>query len=535
MRRMAPLTPATALIWRQWRETRVALRMAFAVNAAMAVALVPMQLSGNWMPAEELAETVRYIWTLSLFGGMLVVLFSHSEKRRITTALNREIFQMPVGTGVLAALLVGYRVFALIALTSATALCIAALTYYPAGGLGDGERIRWAGEAMTAEVFGAVLLSTLAAYAAFQAIEWTLRRFSHVLAWAAIFAPPLLINTVVDESWRGHPLVHGLTIAIGLPIALWAVRAERLGLWDRIRLRTEGRGRGAAMAPFRSPIAAQRWFEYRRAGCWLQRSALTGLAAAVGLTLYFAATDPRQAAASAMGPVEMYFVTAIAYVLLCALLSGIAATVLRYRDRQTGAAALSFTMPISTLNLARAGWLMTARTALLIVVAAVAAAAALPVYLSRLPGLDDAALPFTSFAAHGLLIAFAVWSLYQFGAGMFAAFGLLFLPMLPLFAILDETGMQTVLAVGYPIAVALLIAGGAVYAYRREGLSPRHAAAFAAALPLAAAACLVMLTIDRGGHSQTIAYSPSIWAFYTLAAAAPLAVAPAYLSWLRTQ
>ena len=244
-------SPATALLWEIWRRNR----MTIAVIVALTVA-------GRFLDAHEAERTslVDLMWMASfalLFG---VVGYTESPDSRGIGRFPARLFRLPVSTLQLVALPV------LTGIVAIELLYLLWLTPISRGG-------------MTSPAFVAVLLAAMTVL--YQAVLWTMARLGALRIVIVGAVAVVMIGVALLPSfpptpppwWRSEPVLAGIVGAIAILCFLGAWRhVARLrcgGVRSRGRLQVRAAPasvRARQRSAFRSPAAAQFWFEWRCGG-----------------------------------------------------------------------------------------------------------------------------------------------------------------------------------------------------------------------------------------------------------------------------
>lgn len=544
------MTPMTALFWRQWRETRVALIGGVGFALVMAASFAMAQATDNGVEPRELNLFAGFVAGFVAIGAGLAILFSHADGARLTSALTAQWLTLPVRGWKLAAALTFYRFTAFGAVVGLSLLILlGALTtdvYYDAPDLGTfGGILSPAGAAV-------FWFAAMGLFAVAQGVEWTLRLVSPFLAWAVyavVFGSFLWSAEAVVAGEVALLQAYAAAFHVGATLAFAGVIAQRRGLWNAFEAPAIMQPARAAKRPFRSPDAALRWLEWRIAGRWLLGSGLLVTAATFVLGPLWSWTRLRffqnaiddfqygQLLGTFRNAAGTTFQVSLMFAFLAAVLVGVCMAFVRRRTMGSGAGMCYAAAPVTTARLAKASFLSAVHVVACIVLAAAVAAgisAALTVSLSVDIYLDGKMYQ-EVIPSVAILFPLALFAAYLSAVFTMPVY---LTTLLIVLCVSLATGSDLVLDNGaFPVfspMAAAGIGGCAVYAFRHGHYGARGVIGLCAAAAAIALTLYLGFTVDNTWNEAN-ANASAAYAAACAAAIAPLAFWPAYLAWLRTR
>lgn len=545
------MTPMTALFWRQWRETRVALIGGAAFTLVLAASMGMMQATGTGIEPRELNLFAGFVAGFVAIGAGLSILFSHADGARLTSALTAQWLTLPVRGWKLAAALTFYRFTAFGAVVGLSLLILlGALTtdvYYDAPDLGTfGGILSPAGAAV-------FWFAAMGLFAVAQGVEWTLRLVSPFLAWAvyAVVFGSFLWSAEADLAWEAGLLqAYASAFHVGAALSFVGVIAQRRGLLNVLEAPGIVQPARAGKRPFRSPDAALRWLEWRIAGRWALGYSILATAAmfVIGPLMgwaelaFFSASFNDVELSQLLGASRtwsfMVFISSLYLALLAVISVGFYMTFVRRRTMQDGANLCYATAPVTTARLAKASFLSAVQLAACVLLGA-AIASGVSALLSAAVATEmyplDGRMYLAIMPGAALLLPLAIFAGYLSAAFTLPIYCLTLLIVLgaSLAAGSDLTLDDGAFPV-FSVMAAFGIGACAVYAFRHGHYGARGVIGMCAWAAIIASALYLGFTVGDV-WSETGANASAAYIAACAAAIAPLAFWPAYLAWLRTR
>ncbi|MEK7795122.1 MAG: hypothetical protein AAB353_11355 [Candidatus Hydrogenedentota bacterium] len=318
----------TALIWEQWRRTYLALIGVLALTV-MICTYVPWGIAHMTRPftLEMLRDSIE---VFVLWPGMLIclgmALLADSNEHGLRSRFPGHRFRLPMPNWVIVTTVFGYRLSAV----WASSVVIAFFSY----------RVKEVDESFL-YIAGVVA----AIYCVLQAAYWS----AGDQPIAKLLAATLLITALLAIATAGFTEIDVLSTGVRNALLFCAIAGSSLAASIMsVRLQRSGGSApawrffsyvGAPDRPFRDPVEAQQWFEWRAHGMWLPICAWGAIAA---ILVGFAALglkesdglDPARVWAYSAQTVPM---SAVAGLLTGAVAAGMIVAVAGKRPRWLGA------------------------------------------------------------------------------------------------------------------------------------------------------------------------------------------------------
>lgn len=324
------LSPFAALLWEEWRQTRLPL-LAGTALAALPLLNIAIQLWRNPLELHNKGATIEAVLSLLLCWQAAVLLFSGYGRNDMTMQFPRRLFALPVPSVALALTRLLYGI------------AVVTVTF---GGLG------WL-LSQSHEAFGpgySYALIAVSTLIYIESIAWSLGKRPLLAAGLGLllYLPLLGVCKGVMDNLPLPSLAAGLlvstpVVALFTALALYAVKTQRHGGGGHISTwRILGKANLDAVTAPQAPERALFGYEWRRRGRWVPAFGLLSFTLMMLLTVYASVRS-----------------SALFFVLLLGCVSGILAAglfliLVSERERVSGLQRFLATRAISTRKLGHA-------------------------------------------------------------------------------------------------------------------------------------------------------------------------------------
>ncbi|MBI4559320.1 MAG: hypothetical protein HY706_17175 [Candidatus Hydrogenedentes bacterium] len=356
-------SPIAALIWQQWRETRLILALTLLALFVESLLFNALRLNKTFYAIDPGVLELQDAVPVCIAG--IVIAFSHARKDDLRPSLPARVLTVPVSTSRLAFTYLSYRMVAvgLVAgLAAMSAFSHGSATVPDFGDVGLAillsmacyaylQAILWSAGALNVAAAGLVIVLTLpvVAWLVVHFLQITEAITKHSFGFRATIVDTGLIAFGLISLVSGFPLA-----ASGLGVAL-----ERQGAWATIRSRLAGlvRARRKTAKSFKSPEEALVWFEWRRFGVVVPILTVMWFA-----LLSFASEYQMRVSSSPRWDITQYVGFSYLSTLISVFIIGCLLPTQEFSDRLTGFSLFTMTRPVSTWTLAKARLRAAGRT-----------------------------------------------------------------------------------------------------------------------------------------------------------------------------
>lgn len=508
-------TATQALIWRQWRMSRYP---ALGVCAgALALITVDVLLHAIHLITEEEMAIGSFGVAIGSVWFAFYTLFQGSDLNNLTPSFPAGLYRLPVRSAKLAVIELGGRTLASLFVFLIMLLALAA-----AHGLTtDQDHAPFRAEYLAQPVI--VLFGCVAAYSALQALLWCPFGAQAVVCAiaAALFVGPVrsMIPSSLEMLSRVEALPFTAAILVGsYGIAIAAVRYGRGGVptsgVSDLSLRFR-RNR----TPFRSPLSAQCWMEWRSFGSMIPSLAflLTSAVAICVHQMFVNLGSPMQDNGHQGLGFAVAAMTMVFSPILLSVSAVLAGTLLFVRDWKERGGALSFVMvrPLPTHVLASArlrtgmasilGSILVLSIPVFGLLFMIASSQAAP-FLRETLGVDASSSLAAAILMHLALVVLVGWVLLWLGVPALGALVLVIYPLAILAHFALTLGAPESAIVFAAVLTTYLIAAGVILgcaACAWKGLKNRSMSRRGIAMAIAAWAIVGTLLL-YSAYSQSI-------------------------------